>query len=440
MVDAQTLINQVQAIERHFDQMQWWSPEKILQYQLQKIDHLLQFAARTVPFYRNSLSKFDSIIKGPLTLAEFQKIPILTRTDIQQHGSNLITTNLPQGHGNMFDVATSGSTGHPIKVKGTSFTGIHLHAFTLRGHIWHKRDFKAKNVIIKSMKDKKLIKRYGSWAIGQETGPAIEIDVTLPLNRLFDMVIEIDPEYLHVHPTTLRGMIKLSIEQSIKLEALREVRTQGEVADDDLRELCMQKWNVPIVDMYSTEEFNTITHQCPDHQYGHVLADNVLVEILNEDGTPCKPGEVGRVVVTSLTNYATPLIRCDLKDYAEVGEQCSCGRGLLVLKRIVGRSRNMITLPSGEEFCPIFSTGTTLADLPIIQHRLVQTGLNDIVIKLVVERELSDDEKKQLRDYFSHSFNHTFNFPIVYVDELPRGANGKYEFFISEIRDDSNGI
>lgn len=431
MVDAyQTLINQVQTIQQHFDQMQWWSPEKILEYQLQKVDHILRFAIDTVPYYKDYKLSND-----PLTLEEFQKIPILTRSDIQQNGDNLITNDLPFNHLPMFDVITSGSTGNPIKVKGTSYTGMFLHALTLRGHLWHKRDFNSTNITVKAMssKSKQPVKRYMSWALGHETGPAIEIDVTIPIDRIFDMLVQVDPEYLHVHPTTLRGLIKVSDELSVKLKALREVRTMGEVVDNELRELCSTEWNVPIVDMYSTEEFNTITHQCPDHEHGHVQADNVFVEILNDDNEPCKPDEIGRVVVTSLTNYATPLIRCDLADYAEVGDLCPCGRGLPVLKSILGRSRNMVTLPNGQQFLPVFGVGTALVDLPIIQHRLVQTTLNDIEVRLVVKRELDEDEKNQIQDFFSHNFNHPFNFLIVYVDELPRGANGKYEFFINEI-------
>ena len=35
----------------------------------------------------------------------------------------------------------------------------------------------------------------------------------------------------------------------------------------------------------------------------------------------------GRIVVTALNNFATPLIRYEIGDYAEVGEICSCGRG-----------------------------------------------------------------------------------------------------------------
>ena len=50
-----------------------------------------------------------------------------------------------------------------------------------------------------------------------------------------------------------------------------------------------------------------------------------------------------------------PLIRYEIGDFAEVGDRCSCGRGLPVLRRILGRVRNMLTLPDGRLIWPSIS-------------------------------------------------------------------------------------
>ena len=128
----------------------------------------------------------------------------------------------------------------------------------------------------------------------------------------------------------------------MRLPGLREVRTLGEASTPDLRALCREAWGVPLVDVYSAEEVGYIALQCPEHEHYHVQAESVLVEILDERGAPAPPGETGRVVVTDLHNFAMPLVRYEIGDYAEVGEPCACGRGLPVLRRIVGRVRNML--------------------------------------------------------------------------------------------------
>ena len=76
-------------------------------------------------------------------------------------------------------------------------------------------------------------------------------------------------------------------------------------------------------------------------------AENVLLEIIDAAGNPLPPGNVGRVVITVLHNLAMPLIRYEIGDYAAFGGECTCGRGLPVLERIVGRARNMLRLPDG---------------------------------------------------------------------------------------------
>ena len=89
--------------------------------------------------------------------------------------------------------------------------------------------------------------------------------------------------------------------------------------------------------MYTCQEAGYLALQCPDYPHFHVQSENVLLEVVDDVGQPCGPGEVGRVLITSLNNFATPLIRYELGDYAEVGAPCPCGRGLPVLKRIMGR-------------------------------------------------------------------------------------------------------
>src|SRR3546814_13116510 len=82
--------------------------------------------------------------------------------------------------------------------------------------------------------------------------------------------------------------------------------------------------------------------QCPEHEHYHVQSEAVLLEVLDEEDRPCRPGEVGRVVVTPLTNFAMPMIRYAVGGLAAVGAPCPCGRGLPVLTRILGRARDKI--------------------------------------------------------------------------------------------------
>jgi phenylacetate-CoA ligase len=99
----------------------------------------------------------------------------------------------------------------------------------------------------------------------------------------------------------------------------------GEILEPGLRALCQRQWGVPARDNYSCTELATLALTCPEHDHLHIQAERVLLEILDDQNRPCAPGEVGRVVVTGLVNFATPLIRYEIGDRAVAGSPCPCG-------------------------------------------------------------------------------------------------------------------
>src|SRR6185437_16003324 len=170
------------------------------------------------------------------------------------------------------------------------------------------------------------------------------------------------PHYLLSYPSNSRALARYAQREKIRLPGLRAVHTYGEPLTPDVREACREAWGVPAIDVYSCEELGFVALQCPRHEHYHVQSESVLVEILDEDGLPARPGEIGRVVLTSLHNFAMPLIRYAIGDYAEVGAPCPCGRGLPVIERLLGRRRNMVTLPDGRRAWP--DVGALWAAIP----------------------------------------------------------------------------
>ena len=105
------------------------------------------------------------------------------------------------------------------------------------------------------------------------------------------------------------------------------------------RELCRSAFGAEIADTYGAQEAGHIAAQCPDCGDYHLSADASVIEILRDDGSPAAAGETGRVIVTPLHNYAMPLVRYELGDYAEVGTSApACERTLPTLRRNSGPS------------------------------------------------------------------------------------------------------
>jgi phenylacetate-CoA ligase len=160
-----------------------------------------------------------------------------------------------------------------------------------------------------------------------------------------------------------------------------------------------------------------------------------LIEILDEADEPCSPGQVGRVIVTPLHNFATPLIRYEIGDLAEVGSPCACGRTLPVIARVVGRARDMLTMPGGGKRYPYYGHNAMMTVHAIRQHQIVQTSLEEIEIRLAVSRPLKALEEERIRAAALQGLGHPFAIKLIYVDEITRDSSGKYAEFRLEIAD-----
>jgi phenylacetate-CoA ligase len=420
-------------------QSQWWPADKLLAHQLQQIRTLLRHCIDTVPYYRRLLA--NNVMPETLGAEEWRQIPILSRETVQQLGEQLRTEQLPRGHGKAWLQRTSGSTGKPVETLGTEITAFFWNVFTLRDHLWHRRDLGGKLAVIRYAHNDRTKPPHGqklaNWGQATtnviETGSCSVLSIFSSIHEQATWLVRENPDYLLTHPSVVQELARHCQREKISLPALREVRTLGEALPDGLRELCQEVWGVNLVDIYSTIEAGYLALQCPEHKHYHVQSESTLVEILDEAGNPCKPGEVGRVVVTTLHNFATPLLRYEVGDYAEVGEPCDCGRGLPVIKRIQGRYRNLLTLPSGERRFPKLGIQELYKIAPVQQFQAVQTTLNEIELRLVLPRPLRDEETDALMTQFSESFGPVFTISIKQVDKLERSAGGKYEEFLSQL-------
>lgn len=218
-----------------------------------------------------------------------------------------------------------------------------------------------------------------------------------------------------------------------KLTGLRQVRCIGETLTAGIRDATRKSLGVEIADTYSSREVGPIALQCPESGMYHIMSESLIVELLDEQGKPCLPGQVGRVVITDLHNFATPLIRYDIGDYAEAGAACPCGRGLPMLKRIVGRERNMLLLPDGRRHWPLVGAYHYRDIAPIRQYQVIQRNREMIEVRLVSDTPLSGTQETRLTELVRDNLGYPFQLRFVYFSgAIPRGPGGKFGEFVCE--------
>lgn len=430
---------QMLAILYQLEKSQWLSADEIAGMQFRQIAGLISHARKTVPYYRKMFSGMAPDMSSDQLREVWRKIPILTRRDVQMHEKQLISNQPPAQHGRIFQKKTSGSTGRPITALSTELDHLFWKVITVREHLWHRRDLSAKLSAIRRSNHEPGSLLDGSGMAGWgpvtdsifKTGQSSLLNIQNDICRQAEWLCAENPEYLITFPSNLQALANLFLQQGLRLTNLREIRSVGEVVSTGLRELCRKVWDVPVVDMYSAQEVGYIALQCPGHDHYHAQSESMLVEVLDDHDQPTAVGQIGRVVLTPLHNFAMPFIRYEIGDYAEVGGPCSCGRGLPVLHRVLGRVRNMVIYPTGERKWPYLGE-TRYADIaPVRQYQLVQTLVDRIEARFVVDRPLTVAEEGALASHIQSELGYPFRIDFVYREAIPRSANAKFEDFIS---------
>jgi phenylacetate-CoA ligase len=148
---------------------------------------------------------------------------------------------------------------------------------------------------------------------------------------------------------------------------------------EGMREALEKRLNLMALNIYGLSEVigPGVSVECPERRGMHVAEDHFLPEVVDPTTLePVAPGELGELVITSLTKEALPVIRYRTRDLTTLDpEPCRCGRTLVKIGRIMGRSDDMLII-RGVNVYP-----------SQIEHVLVQVPGIEPHYLLVVRRE-----------------------------------------------------
>jgi phenylacetate-coenzyme A ligase PaaK-like adenylate-forming protein len=432
---------QLRAIIERLEQSQWWSAQTLERHQLGQLQRLLAHAHETVPFHRERLTAAGYRPGQAITWEFWRSLPLLRRGDLQDQGDALKSTSLPDEHGDTVKIGTSGSTGRPVSVWRSALQARILDAIVLRKLLWQPCDLRLKfGAVMRDAKGASFAgahRHYPDWGppagLVYQTGPATVIDKQSSTAEIAGWLRSEAPDYLKTTPSVLRDLSFHFMDEGLEAPRLRGILCSAEIVGPDLRELIRRVFGLGVFASYGAREVGTIAVQCPEHEHYHVQAEALLVEVLDDEGAPCAPGETGTVVVTALQGFASPLIRYEIGDRAMVGTPCSCGRPHPVLTHIVGRTRDAVVLPSGERrHC--YTLGFAFWQLSDLRHfQIIQRSLYDLEVKLVARRPLTSEVEAEVARRIKAATGDHFSIGFTYHDAIPHTPGGKFQDFICEV-------
>ena len=417
---------------------QWLQRDELEGYQLTRLQELVRFAAREVPFWRTRIA--PEVIDDAANLAEaLARLPILSRDQLHDESEALRAAALPLGQSRVGTASSSGSTGLTVRVVGTNLAHRWQKILSLRGYLWAGLDFGRSIAIVHRMRpglaEYPNGLRQASWAsvVPFPSGPSFQLSTHASLEQQWEWLKRIRPAYLYTRPSFIREYAKIDGDDAGL--TFERIITTGEVVDPQLRSLAATRLNAAIHDRYAAQETGCMAIQCPDADTFHVQSEAVIVEVLDQDGRPCRPGEIGRIVATPLFNFATPLIRYEIGDFAEFGGTCDCGRSLPMLRRVMGRRRNVLVAPDGQHYWPQLHGLDFYKIAGSRQHQFRQLAPDALEIWLAVESPRTPAQEDQMRKIVAAALPVPFEICFRYVSQFPRDPSGKHEELISFVAD-----
>ena len=402
-------------------------------HQRRQLEKLLRHARETVPFYRERL---DPVFRpdDSIDWHRWGEIPVLTRNDLMEQRDALASTRVPPAHGRVSTMRTSGSTGEIVEIRRTMLSLTLWAAITARLYEWHGIDCDRMLAVIRpealGVADYPQGISKKGW--GNRNGVIAKLNVVTPVHQQAEWLVRMRPDYLLSFASNL-GALAEFVSRSPAFGPrypLAGVMSYGEILSADVRERCLATFGTPVADNYSTGECGYLALQCPHSEHYHVQAEAVYLELLDHQDRPVPPGQLGRVVATPLYNFAMPLIRYELRDYAVAGAPCACGRAAMVLTQIAGRSRNLFRFPGGIVVQPDFKTVNFMKYLRPRQWQVIQTAPLKIEVRLVPGEAPETMDFDGMERYIRELLHADLEVEFKLVDAIPVTPGGKHEDYI----------
>jgi phenylacetate-CoA ligase len=417
---------------------QWWSPTKIAELQQVHLQKLLHHAYETVPYYHHI---FDAVGISPIdirSIEELRQLPLLTKPIIQQHQEDILSTAYSPTQ--CIANHTGGSTGTPLQFYQDQHQRDWGSANKLRCNIWagwdfgkrtlrlwgHPQDLKAAQTIRGKLRDF-LLKEY--------TFDAFNFSIN-DMTNLVRYIKRKQPEVIVAYASVLTHFATY-LENHHHTEDLPSL--EGIISSTDIlfpyqRALIERVFRTKVFNRYGCREVSIIAAECEEHQGMHINADRLIVEFIDENDQPVSSDRPGRVVITDLFNYAMPFIRYDIEDIAVPStEKCACGRGLPLMKELIGRYADILTTPQGQ-FVSASALTTILSQISGLQEcQLVQKTRDWLEVRVVCYPNYNKSSEATFRKHLVQFFGPEMQITFNYVEKIPITSSGKKRFSISEV-------
>lgn len=414
---------------------QWKSYEELKEEQEKQLQSAISYAYENVPYYHRLFRNLKLSPSDIGKIEDLEKLPILTKEIVKQNWDDFKPANL--NNMKYYEGSTGGSTGSPFRYRLSKFDRFLSGALLYRGWGYGGFELGDKMVFLagasldvgsKSNLTKKVheiarnIKKLSSFDMGEKE-----------MREYINIINSFKPKFLRGYASSIYFFSKWIEENNLTIHKPLAVFTTAEKLYPNMRSKIEEVLNCDIYDAYGLNDGGLGAYECSEHCGLHIDTERAVMEVVDGDGNQLKSGE-GKILATSLYNYAMPFIRYDTGDLGTItGDVCGCGRGYKLLKELVGRSVDVLVTPEGKNvhgwfFLYIFWEYCQ----GIKEYQVVQEKLDKIIIKIVPEEDFDEKQLDKIKEIVETK-SKGWNVEFMFVEKIERTDAGKYKFIISKV-------
>ncbi len=399
---------------------------------------LLSHCQRNVPYYCEWMDRLgNSFVRDPF--AFLRQLPILTKGIIRQNFSRLLSADL--GRRRWQYNTSGGSTGEPVRLIQDRQFAARIGAIQLLSFRWAGREIGEPAVRVWGSERDIL---QGSMGVKMSLLNTLTNDTWLNAFRLtpasmcefIDLLNANRPKLIIAYAQAIYELAQFAEKERIPVIPQKAILTSAGTLHPFMRQKIETIFQCKIFNRYGSREVGDIACECKAHAGLHVFPRGCFVEVVDDEGQPLPRGVEGEILVTSLANYAMPLIRYAIGDRGILSpdETCACGRNGLIFQKISGRNVDTFKKADGTLIDSEFFTHLLYFRDGVRKFQVIQKDYKAILFKIVkTSSEWPPEERQEIIQKTRHLMGNDCTVTFEFVDQIPPTNSGKYRYTISEV-------
>ena len=420
------------AIRRRMEEVQSWPADRVAELQLLRLRNLLQDVGAHVPYYRDLFVQIDFDPSNIQSADDLHRLPFLTKSVIRANTETLKHANAR----GLSRFNTGGSSGEPLIFFIGTKRVSHDVAAKWRATRWWGVDIGDPEIVVWGspieLGKQDRIKQWRDKLLRTQLLPAFEMSEP-KLDQFIASIRAVKPRMLFGYPSALTHIAKHAQKRGVRMSDLgiKVAFVTSERLYDEQRATMSEVFGCKVANGYGGRDAGFIAHECPAGGM-HLTADDIVVEIVNEEGQAQPAGRAGEIVVTHLSTNDFPFIRYRTGDIGVLGaSHCSCGRGLPLLQDIQGRSTDFVVAADGTVMHGL-SLVYILRDLPGVKSfKVIQESRAFTRVLLVIDEAFAPDAVALIVSGFKQRLGADVSVAVDLVDTIPAEKSGKFRYIIS---------